>query len=74
MARERSSSRERNFSELSHVSKSDFIKRLFFIFVDNLHPKVDLIGLWGIFKPFGKVRDVYFSAKSESRKSNFAFI
>ncbi|KAK2654827.1 hypothetical protein Ddye_014683 [Dipteronia dyeriana] len=42
--------------------------------MDNLSPKVDQLGLWGMFKPFGKVRDVYLFSKINSRKSNFAFI
>ncbi|KAK3185176.1 hypothetical protein Dsin_032462 [Dipteronia sinensis] len=40
----------------------------------HLHIQVDQMSLWGIFKPFGKVRDVYLSSKLNSRKSNFAFI
>ncbi|KAK3230290.1 hypothetical protein Dsin_002171 [Dipteronia sinensis] len=32
------------------------------------------MGLWGIFKAFGKVRDIYLSPKPNSRKSCFAFV
>ena len=35
---------------------------------------MDPVGLWNIFKPFGRVRDVYLSSKSRARRSLFAFI
>ncbi|KAK0604603.1 hypothetical protein LWI29_017381 [Acer saccharum] len=44
------------------------------MFVDNLNPKVDLECMWGIFKPFGKVRDVFLSAEKASRRSKYAFL
>jgi hypothetical protein len=36
---------------------------MFSIFVDNLNPVVDSARLWGMFKPFGKVRDVFSFSK-----------
>ena len=35
---------------------------------------MDLECLWGSFKPFGKVRDVYLSFNKVSRRSKFAFV
>ncbi|KAK3211864.1 hypothetical protein Dsin_016570 [Dipteronia sinensis] len=55
------------------VSK-DFRDSLHSIFVDNINPSVDSTCLWCTFKAFGKVRDVYLSSKTSSRKSGFAFI
>ncbi|KAK1580845.1 hypothetical protein Q3G72_000606 [Acer saccharum] len=52
----------------------DFKDSLVSIFVDNLNPKVDQVGLWGIFKPFGWVRDVFLSGRTSSRGSRFAFV
>ncbi|KAK2654344.1 hypothetical protein Ddye_014200 [Dipteronia dyeriana] len=52
----------------------DFRDGLFSIFVDNISPCVDLNSLWGIFKSFGKVRDVHLSSKLSSRRSCFGFI
>ncbi|KAK3219558.1 hypothetical protein Dsin_013528 [Dipteronia sinensis] len=52
----------------------DFRDGLFSVFVDNLHPQADLVCLWGVFKAFGKVRDVLLSPKTSSRRSRFAFI
>ncbi|KAK3184464.1 hypothetical protein Dsin_031750 [Dipteronia sinensis] len=66
--------RERGSERSSLGGRRDFRGRMFSIFVDNLNPIVDHVGLWGIFKPFGRVRDVFLSSKSSSRKSNFAFI
>ncbi|KAI9182831.1 hypothetical protein LWI28_029263 [Acer negundo] len=51
---------------------SEIIWSLFFI--GNVNPVVDSAELWGIFKPFGKVRDVYLSEKKNPRNSCFAFI
>ena len=42
--------------------------------MDNLNPKLDLVSLWGIFKPFGMVRDMFLSSKNSSRRSCFAFV
>ncbi|KAK2641014.1 hypothetical protein Ddye_022777 [Dipteronia dyeriana] len=52
----------------------DFRSNLVSIFEDNLNPKVDQKSLWGIFRPFDFVRDLYLSPKSRSRKSCFAFV
>ncbi|KAK3212628.1 hypothetical protein Dsin_017334 [Dipteronia sinensis] len=52
----------------------DFRSGLFSIFVDNLNPRVDLMGLWSIFKPFGTVRDVFLSSKKSGRKSCYTFV
>ena len=64
--------RERSFGEIG--VRKDFRASLVSIFVDNLNPIVDLKCLWGIFKAFGLVKDVYLSSKSRNRKSCFAFI
>ncbi|KAK0603137.1 hypothetical protein LWI29_001756 [Acer saccharum] len=77
--------RERTFAHKSFEGRNgprqrrspdrrDFRENLFSIFISNLNPIVDLASLWGIFKPFGKVRDVFLSSKSNSRKSVFTFI
>ena len=42
--------------------RNDFRESLFSVFVDNLSPKVDQIYLWELFKPVGRVRDVYLSS------------
>ncbi|KAK2648768.1 hypothetical protein Ddye_016257 [Dipteronia dyeriana] len=55
-------------------ARRDYRESLVSIFIDNLNPKVDSIGLWGIFKPFGKVRNVYLSTKRTNINSCFAFI
>ncbi|KAK3189697.1 hypothetical protein Dsin_029258 [Dipteronia sinensis] len=54
--------------------KRDFRDNLHSVFVDNLNPKVDLVSLWGIFKSFGRVRDVYLSPNNGQRKMCFAFV
>ncbi|KAK1559102.1 hypothetical protein Q3G72_010727 [Acer saccharum] len=59
-----------NFSEF-HSGGRDFRENLVSVFIGNLNPCVDSVGLWGIFKVFGKVRDVFHSTKKEP---NFAFI
>ncbi|KAK0598623.1 hypothetical protein LWI29_036422 [Acer saccharum] len=51
-----------------------FREKLHSIFVNNINPVVDSRGLWGIFKPFGKVRDIYLFAKNSTRKSCFTFV
>ncbi|KAK0606974.1 hypothetical protein LWI29_007160 [Acer saccharum] len=66
--------RERGFGRQVKEVRRDFRDSLFSIFMDNLSLKVDVSGLWGIFKVFGKVRDVFLSSGSNSRKSVFAFI
>ena len=52
----------------------DFRSKLISVHIDNLNPVVDQMGLWSIFKPFGRVRDVYLSAKNPARRSSYAFI
>ena len=40
----------------------------------NLNPYVGLLGLWGLFKAFGKVRDEYFSSNLSAMRWDFDFI
>ncbi|KAI9194362.1 hypothetical protein LWI28_005364 [Acer negundo] len=54
--------------------KRDFRTNLVSTFVDNLNSEVDLRSLWGIFKQFGVVRDIYLSPKSRFKRSSFAFV
>ncbi|KAK2645152.1 hypothetical protein Ddye_020347 [Dipteronia dyeriana] len=80
--RERENSREhdpfgREGNQVGNNDKGcrrDFREELFSIFVDNLNPSVDSMGLWGIFKPFGKVMDVFLSTKNRLRREHYAFI
>ncbi|KAK0580061.1 hypothetical protein LWI29_035805 [Acer saccharum] len=72
--REREFARERALGRQVKDDRRDFRDSLFSIFVDNLNPQVDVKGLWGIFKVFGKVRDIFLSLRSSLRKSAFAFI
>ncbi|KAK2640723.1 hypothetical protein Ddye_022486 [Dipteronia dyeriana] len=51
-----------------------FMVGLISVFIDNLIHEVDIAGLWGIFKSFRKVRDIFLSAKSRNRSCLFAFI
>ena len=44
------------------------------VFVNNINPVVDQAGLWGIFKPFGRIRDIFLSPKSNTRRCCYAFI
>ena len=67
----------RGVRERSLVGKDrrwDFRLKLVSVFMDNLNPIVDQKGLWGIFKSFGLVRDLYLSPKSRMRRSCFAFV
>ncbi|KAK0601335.1 hypothetical protein LWI29_023255 [Acer saccharum] len=66
--------RERKKTFAGRGDGKDFRDNLFSIFVDNLNSKVDLECLWGLFKPFGKVRDVYLLTEKASRRSKFAFV
>ncbi|KAK2642310.1 hypothetical protein Ddye_024073 [Dipteronia dyeriana] len=52
----------------------DIPVKLHSIFIDDLNPVVDQVCLWGIFKPHGKVRDIFLSPRSNSKGSTFAFI
>ncbi|KAK3169193.1 hypothetical protein Dsin_000183 [Dipteronia sinensis] len=65
--------RERG-SDFLGQNRFDFRDNLVSIFVDNLHPKADLLCLWGCFKTFGKVRDIHLSAANINRKRCFAFV
>ncbi|KAI9164681.1 hypothetical protein LWI28_000238 [Acer negundo] len=49
-----------------------FRENLVSIFVDNLHFKVDTMCIWRIFKPFGKVKDVYLIGVNENIKKGYA--
>ena len=70
----RENARERNAAFTRNDHRGDFRDNLFSIFVDNLNEKVDYECLWGLFKPFGKVRDIYLSAGKINRSSKFAFV
>ncbi|KAK3199272.1 hypothetical protein Dsin_022687 [Dipteronia sinensis] len=59
---------------VGHGGEKDFRDCLHSIFVDNLNPKVVEVNLWGFFKRYGRVRDVFLSSKNISRRSCFAFI
>ncbi|KAK2651091.1 hypothetical protein Ddye_018580 [Dipteronia dyeriana] len=54
--------------------RNDFRDNLFSVFIDNLNPVVDQAYMWGIFKPHGRVRNIFLYAKNKSRGSVFAFI
>ncbi|KAK0579344.1 hypothetical protein LWI29_024872 [Acer saccharum] len=47
---------------------------LFLVFIDNLNPWLDSLGLWEFFKLYGKVRDVFLSSKKSLRRRSFGFI
>ncbi|KAK2659843.1 hypothetical protein Ddye_006376 [Dipteronia dyeriana] len=66
--------RERSFGVLRNEARSDFRDHLFSIFIGNLNPTVDSGSLWEIFKPQGKVRDIFLSLKTNARKRVFAFV
>ncbi|KAI9180138.1 hypothetical protein LWI28_001622 [Acer negundo] len=52
----------------------DFRAKLVSIHVDNINPVMDQMGLWSIFKPFGRVRDVFLSSKNSQRSGLYAFV
>ncbi|KAK2645345.1 hypothetical protein Ddye_020540 [Dipteronia dyeriana] len=54
--------------------RKDYRENLFSVLIENLNPKVDAVCLWGVFKIFGKVSDVYLSPKKSSGRSSFSFI
>ncbi|KAK1584169.1 hypothetical protein Q3G72_030471 [Acer saccharum] len=54
--------------------KRDFRSNLVSTVVDNLNPIVDLKSLWGTFRKFGIVRDIYLSPKNRNRRCCFAFV
>ncbi|KAK3193643.1 hypothetical protein Dsin_024953 [Dipteronia sinensis] len=69
--------------DIGHVEKwhvrgrKDFKESLFSIFIDNLNPKVYVACSWGVFKVFGRARDIFLFSKNSSRKrvlKAFSFI
>ncbi|KAK1548837.1 hypothetical protein Q3G72_023053 [Acer saccharum] len=54
--------------------RRDYRDNLFLVFIGNLNPKVDVACLWGVFKVFGRVRDVFLFAKVRARSSYYAFV
>ena len=54
------------FSEGVVPDGKDFRQNLVLVFVNNINPIVDYVRLWGIFKPFGRVRDVFLSPKNNT--------
>ncbi|KAK2634672.1 hypothetical protein Ddye_029464 [Dipteronia dyeriana] len=58
----------------SPEARSDFRAKLVSIYIDNLNPVVDLKDLWGIFRAFGIVRDIYLSPKLKFMRSRYGFI
>ena len=70
----RDNSRVRSSNSLGQERRSDFRGNLHSIFVDNLNQKADLLCLWGVFKCFGRVRDIYLPAANKNRKIGYAFV
>ncbi|KAK3211655.1 hypothetical protein Dsin_016361 [Dipteronia sinensis] len=70
----REKGRVRGYGQGSSDARRDYRDSLFSVFVENLNPIVDVDGLWGIFKPFGRVRDIFKSQRSGSQRSCYAFI
>ena len=66
--------RERGSDSARVEKRRDFRDNLHSIFVDNLNEKVDLLCLWGLFKTFGKVRDIHLSEANMGRKRGFASV
>ncbi|KAK2659849.1 hypothetical protein Ddye_006382 [Dipteronia dyeriana] len=66
--------RERSSDSYNHERYSDFREKLYSIYLNNLNPKVYQVCLWGLFKTFGKVRDIYLSAAIGFLKRGFAFV
>ncbi|KAK1567862.1 hypothetical protein Q3G72_017572 [Acer saccharum] len=54
--------------------RSDYRDSLYSVFIDNINPMTEVDCLWGVFKVFGRVRDIFLSAKISSRRSRYAFI
>ncbi|KAK3206983.1 hypothetical protein Dsin_021029 [Dipteronia sinensis] len=61
---------ERRFTR----GRRDFREKLVSVFIDNLNSKVDVAYLWGVFKVFGRVRDVFLSSNNSLRKRSYAFV
>ncbi|KAK3200495.1 hypothetical protein Dsin_023910 [Dipteronia sinensis] len=70
----RENSRERVSAHRAQYNRRDFRENLFSIFVDNLNPVVDLVGLWGMLKPFGMVRDIFLLPKTRIHASVYASV
>ena len=70
----RENSRVRSSDSYGQERRSDFRGNLHSIFVDNLDQNVDVQCLWGVFKCFGRVRDIYLPAANKTRKIGFAFV
>ncbi|KAK3221055.1 hypothetical protein Dsin_015025 [Dipteronia sinensis] len=66
--------RERSDGFFRRDDRNDFRSSLFSVFIDNLNPTVDSSSLWGIFKPHGRLRDVFLCTKNRQRRSAYAFI
>ncbi|KAK3212283.1 hypothetical protein Dsin_016989 [Dipteronia sinensis] len=66
--------RERNSEFSGYGGKRDFRDGLASIFIDNLNPKVNVEGLWGIFRSFGHLRDIFLLSKNKTRRSCYAFV
>ncbi|KAK3227439.1 hypothetical protein Dsin_007301 [Dipteronia sinensis] len=66
--------RERSSGFWDRKVKKDFRDGLVSIVVDNINPVVDNTCMWSVFKPFGRVRDVFLSSNDNGRRSRFAFI
>ncbi|KAK2648320.1 hypothetical protein Ddye_015809 [Dipteronia dyeriana] len=65
---------ERSSGYYGWERKRDFRDNLHSIFIDNLNDKIDLLCLWGLFKTFGKVRDIYLAEANKNRIRGFAFV
>ncbi|KAK2653360.1 hypothetical protein Ddye_013216 [Dipteronia dyeriana] len=82
--RERENPRERKPDSLGHEGSQAALngkgpiraarEGLVSIFIDNLNQCLDSFDLWGMFKSFGKVKDVFLSSKKSSQKVCFGFI
>ncbi|KAK3205564.1 hypothetical protein Dsin_019610 [Dipteronia sinensis] len=66
--------RVRERSSSGSFRHRDFRSNLVSVFVDNLNPIVELKDLWGVFKSFGRIRDLFLSPKNRTRRSCFAFV
>ncbi|KAK2651868.1 hypothetical protein Ddye_011724 [Dipteronia dyeriana] len=66
--------REINYNSFVQNRRGDYRENFFSIFVDNLNHKANLLCLWGLFKPFGKVRDIYLSVADGQRRKGYPFV
>ncbi|KAK3221127.1 hypothetical protein Dsin_015097 [Dipteronia sinensis] len=74
MREKRENPRERSVESWDQARRADLRGNLHSIFVDNLNQQADLPCLWGVFKCFGRVRDIYLPAANRSRRSGYAFV